>query len=242
VLVRKRLGRGTVYFFTDPIELTDQPTPSQVRRQLYAAFLHAGSGQIPNGPAPLEVTPNEPWLHLLNQPTANGTVHVVYNTKRAEGTVAVRFATAAGDLEVITRNGWPALAAVTRAGGVAAVISSGKAKVGGNIIMDGQGLKGYLSLDGADLRKSQAILVAPFEIGRLAWPEHLRGGSALVGEFCKGNWTTLERLSGPGNNGNLEIDADRATCLVLLCSPDSEERWTAKLSEVMQFPEKIPGF
>jgi hypothetical protein len=108
--------------------------------------------------------------------------------------------------------------------------------------MEGQGLKGYLSLDGADLRKSQAILAAPFEPGRLTWPEHLRGGRALVGEFRRGTWTTLERISGPDNNGNLEIEADRATCLILLCAPGTEERWTAKLTEVMQFPEKISGF
>ncbi|NQT14982.1 MAG: beta-galactosidase, partial [Planctomycetes bacterium] len=164
VLVRRRVDRGTVYFFADPIELDGTTAGASARRRLYSALLGAA------GLEPLCLTPNAPWLHVMAQPTTRGTVHVVYNTKTSEGAERVKVPTAAGPANLLTRNRWPALAAVTRDGKVVALSACGTASVAGEPLMTGSGQRTLLSLDGDDLRRSKAILIAPFEPGRLELP------------------------------------------------------------------------
>jgi hypothetical protein len=41
---------------------------------------------------------------------------------------------------------------------------------------------------------------------------------------------------------DLEIDADRATCLILVCELNAVERWTEYLSEAMCHPDRIVGY
>ena len=237
VLVRHQVGRGTVTLLTDPVELAADDEAQAFRRRLYAAFLRAAKVE------PLPVEPDAPWLHVLAQPTAHGSVHVVFNTKLEEGTEVVRVPTAAGQVALTTRNRWPALAAATSDGKLVAVNAYGSAKVGGERLLDGTGLKALLSLDGADLRRSQAVLVAPFEPGTLVLPPR-RGLVAHVGEFRGGRWTTLERVEPKVARGKLrlDIDADRATCLILLCAPDTERRWAAHLTKALRHPEQLAGY
>lgn len=239
VLVRHTLGRGTVYFLTDPIELADDQPTADVRRRIYSALLRAA------GLAPLEAKPNEPWLHVMAQATARGTVHVLYNTKPGPGTAAVTLPTAASPVTLTTRNRWPAMAAVTETGDVVAVNAYGHAAVGGKTFMAGTGLKALLSLDGKDLRESGAIVVAPFEPGALELPGRTSADGvcvALVGEFHNGTWTTLERIPLEPGATRVEIDADRATCLILICREAESVRWTGRLTQAMQRPDQIDGY
>ncbi len=235
VLVRHRPGRGAVYYFTDPIELAHDDDAAALRRALYAAVLKAA------GQAPLPVEPNEPWLHVLAQPTLHGTVHVVYNTKLDPGTERVRLPTAAGTVELATRNRWPALAAASEDGKLVALSAYGEAAAGGDSVLGGTGLKAVLSLDGEDLRRSEAILVAPFEPGRIALPGRSEALLAIVGEFQYGRWTELERVALQPGRAALDLDADRATCLILLCRPGREQHWAAYLTQAICRPDQIPG-
>jgi len=237
VLVRHALGGGTVYFLTDPIEMADDEPTVAVRRQLYSAVLRAAAGSRPGELEPLSIDPNEPWLHAMNQPTAHGMVHVIYNTKREPGSALVRIATSAGPVELNTRNRWPALAAVTDKGAVVAVNAYGKASVGGAPLVEGAGLKALLALDGNDLRSAQAILIAPFEPGRAELPRRTEPMAAMIGEFCEGRWRTLEQIALDPARPTLEIDADRATCLILVCLPAHAHRWTDRLTQAMLRPE-----
>jgi len=241
VLVRHALGRGTVYFLADPIEMADDEPTAAARRRLYAAFLRAAGREKATGLRPLGVTPDEPWLHVMAQPTARGTVHVLYNTKSAPGSAAVTLPTVAGRVTLNTRNRWPALAAVTAKGAVVAVNAYGKAAVGGETLMEGAGLKALLSLDGSDLRQSSAILVAPFEPGRVELPPRA-ACVALVGEFRNGTWTTLERVPQQAGRIGLDLNADRATCLILICPAAESQRWTDCLTQAMLRPDQIAGY
>ncbi|HUT88613.1 MAG TPA: beta-galactosidase trimerization domain-containing protein [Thermoguttaceae bacterium] len=236
VLVRNRVGRGVVYFFTDPIELGDDDPAKATRRRLYSTLLDAAKLK------PLPVTPNEPWLHVMREPTARGTVHVVYNTKLDAGTEPVEVPTAAGPVTLLTRNRWPALAAATREGHVVAASAYGRASVGDEPLMTGDGLKALLSLDGEDLRRSQAILIAPFEPGRVELPNRSDDFVAIAGEFRSGKWTPLERLPLSGASLSIDVDADRATCLILVCPENTEARWGAQLTEAMLHPDRIRGY
>jgi hypothetical protein len=236
VLVRNAVGRGAVYFFTDPIELDGGEGAATTRRLLYSALLAAAKLE------PLAVVPNEPWLHVLAQPTARGTVHVIYNTKTDEGREEVQVPTAAGPVNLLTRNRWPALAAVTREGNVVAVSAHGRASAAGESLMTGVGLKALLSLDGEDLRRSEAVLIAPFEPGRVELPRRAGAFVAVVGEFRSGKWTPLEQFSTVDAPLALDLDADRATCLILVCPTDAQSRWSGYLTEAMLHPDKIPGY
>jgi len=242
VLVRHALGRGSVFFFVDPIEIADDEGPAALRRQLYGAFLRAANPAGDPALVPLRVAPDEPWLHAMVQPTESGTLHVVYNTRREPGAAAVRLTTGAGEVELATRNGWPALAAVSRAKVVAATCD-GRALVGGETVAAGHGLKALLSLDGEDLRRSKAIVVAPFEPGEFQVPATLKEGVGLAGDFSEGRWRTLQSgVLWDRGRGLLGIDEDLATCVILLCPPGDQARWTQYLTDAMARPDALQGY
>jgi hypothetical protein len=76
-----------------------------------------------------------------------------------------------------------------------------------------------LALDGQDIRQSEMLLVAPFEPENLDLPERSGRWTTVCGDFYEGEWRTLEQFS-LGKEHCLEIDEDRATCLILICRPE----------------------
>ena len=108
----------------------------------------------------------------------------------------------------------------------------------------GAGLKLVLSLDGADLRKSTAILVGPCEPGRLGLPSRPGKFQSVVGDFQAGRWVAYERCPPQEQSGVcwLDLDADRATCLTLICTVDEEPRWAEYLTRIMLHPEQARGY
>ena len=236
LLVRNRRGKGTVYYLTDPLELADDEDAQQLRRRLYAAVLEAAGRQ------PLSIEPVVPWLHVMQQPTAEGKVHVVFNTRTEPGAAQAAVPTAAGEVVLSVRNGWPAMAAARDSGALVAVSGCGQARAGNRLLMDGEGLRACLALDGADLAASRAILVAPFEPGHLELPPRPGRFTVLVGEFRSGQWTTLEQLTLSGNALTLDLDAHRATCAILIVEAGTEPRWISHLTTALCRPEQIPGW
>jgi hypothetical protein len=237
VLVRNAVGRGEVYYLSDPAELAPATDSPGICRQLYAAFLRAAGIQ------PLGVQPNEPWLHVMAQATSGGLVHVIGNTKTEPGREDVRIPTSAGELALTVRNGWHALAAVTGKGRIVAVSVDGMARVGGDEkLVAGAGLKALLSLDGQDLRQSKAVLLAPFEPGCAELPASATPRLAVVGEFRNGRWTELERLVLDKDSASINIDADRATCLILICQPEEAALRADHLGMAIIHPERIAGY
>lgn len=236
VLLRRRLGKGWVYLFTDPTELSADARVAETRRQVYAAFLRVA------GVVPLDIQPDEPWMHVMAQPTARGFVHVVFSRRRTGDREKVSLSSAAGRLTLTVRNRWPGLAAVTKDGKVVAVNATGSAAVDGKPLMSGEGMKALLSLDGRDLRDSESILVAPFASGTLELPARSARLVASVGEFRNGCWKPLERINLDPRKPSLDIDGDRATCLILLCGPGAECRWAEDLTNAMLHPDQIDGY
>jgi len=186
------------------------------------------------------VTPNEPWVQVIQQPTAKGMIHVLYNTKTAAGTEDVRLPTAAGTVALKTRNRWPALAAGSREGALV-VVNALKVTVGKEPVMSASGLTAVLSLDGRDLRQSEAMLVAPFDQGRVELGRRSGQFVAVVGEFRAGNWTVLEQLPSDQGRLALELDQDRSTCVILVCRQGQQEKWGASLTQAMLRPEEFVG-
>ena len=224
------LGSGWVYYCTDPVELAANDEPA---RAIYRLVLAEA------GVEPLGIAPDEPWLHVMAQPTATGTVHVAFNRRKGSGREQVRLSTAAGEVQLAIRDRYPALAAVSNGGAVLALSTDGEAAVDGRSLVEGRGLKLLLSLDGEDLGPSAAILVAPMEPGTLLLPAGLPDWVALVGDIIEGHWKVLEQSD---FTGELTIDADRATCLICICPTEQAARWGEVLTGMMQHPDRIQGY
>jgi hypothetical protein len=236
VLVRHRVGQGEVWLFTDPTEVCADAHAAKARRRVYAAFLDAADCDA------IRVSPAETWLHVMEQPTARGRVYVVSNRRMTDGHAGVELETGAGKVTLQVRNGYPAMAAVMDEGQLVSVSADGRAGVSGATVMNGAGLRAVLSLDGKDLRSSRAILVAPFEAGRLELPGRDAPLTAVVGEFQQGQWTVLERIPIDASSPVLDIDADQATGLILLCEPPAERRWAEHLTRAMLRPQEMAGY
>lgn len=233
VVVRNRVGQGWVYYAADPLELSLDPVASDARRRLYAAVLQHTALK------PLAVEPNEPWLEAMAQPTAHGTVHVVINRRQQRSSARVALATAAGRVTLGVRDGWPAMAAAD--GRLVAAFSDGRVDIGQTTVVDGPGQKAVLALDGRDLRQSSALLLAPWEPGAVVLPGQ-GGRVALVGDFRAGHWTSFEQVALDTQSPSLTIDADRATCMILVCPADQAPRWQQHLTAAMLHPEQIDGY
>jgi hypothetical protein len=236
VLVRNRCGQGAVYFFADPIELAEDEVALAVRRKLYSAVLHAA------GQEPLPVKPDEPWLHIMKQPTLRGAVHVAFNTKHGQGSELVQLPTAAGQVTLRIRNRWPALAAATRDGKLVAAVADGTAGVAGEDIMSGSGMRAILALDELNLRESHAMLIAPFEPGEIKLPLRPVSLVAVIGEFRQGRWTVLESMTLDRMRPFIKIDEDQAVSLILVCDSPKQGHWGDYLSEAICRPDRISGY
>lgn len=242
VLIRRRLGRGLVYFLTDPIEQSRSDEDAITRRRLYAAILADIGKQTGRPIDPLTIEPNDPLIHLMRQPTARGAVWVIANNRPPGAATDVTLGPEALGLTLRTADGWPAMAHATDDGRLLTVSAAGMVRVGDDRpLMDGRGLQALLSLDRRDLRQSEALLAAPFEPGELVLPSRSGPWSRLVGEFRDGRWITLETL--PPSDGPIRatFDADRATCLLLICRPGAEDRWTRVLEGALTHAERLPG-
>jgi hypothetical protein len=225
VLVRNAVGGGQVYYFVDPAELDDTEPSRLLRRGLYGAFLRAASI------GPRAVEPDAQWLHVLAQPVAEGMVHVVVNTKIGAGAERVNLPTAAGPIRLTVRNRWSAMVAVSRDGKAIAVGADATAAVGAEPLMDGAGQKVLLSLDGEDVRRSVSLVIVPMEPGQVRLPRQSSDRVAVVGEYSEGRWVTYERLPLDAGRPTIDIDADRATCLILVCQRTDEPRCVRLLNE-----------
>jgi hypothetical protein len=249
VLVRRALGRGTVVYLASPIELDDGDEARAFRRRFYGAMFRdaaarsantAGPGATAADVAPLTITPDDPRLHVLRQPTTQGTVHVVCNTKPVGAATDVEISTAAGPIGLRVPDGWPVLAAVGNDGRLVAAGSAGAVRCRGAVVAESTGLCTLLALDGADLARSEAILVAPSAEGAVRFPGRTGAWTALVGEFRDGRWITRERLDPADPAAPIALDADRATCVTVFCRRGTDARWTELLGRAMVRPETLP--
>ncbi|MHB9076527.1 MAG: beta-galactosidase [Pirellulaceae bacterium] len=236
VLVRNRVGQGRVYYCTDPLELAADAPVAALRRALYRAVARDC------GISPLAIEPDVPWLHVLEQPTAQGRAQVVFHTLQDASPLQIGVRSAAGQVQLGIRAGWPALAVTTTEGRVVTVNTWGDAAVDGQTICRGPGQKIVLSLDGADLRQSHALLVAPMDVGAIELPARPGEFVAIVGDFAAGAWTVAETISLGPSTWRLDIDPDRATMLMLVCPAAQQQQWAQYLETLLRHPDQLDGY
>ena len=210
VLVRTRVGKGLVYFLSDPIEQSDQETDRLLRQRLYQSILADAGRQTGNPIAPLSIEPHDPRINIFRQPTAHGSVFVVANNRPLGGTTDVTLRPGGTSVTLRTADGWPALLHCSDDGRILAISAAGEVRVGGQTLTTGRGLHALLALDRADLRRSSAIVLAPYEPGECVLTGREGPWSVLVGDFRNGAWKTYERIAIADGPAAVRLDADRA--------------------------------
>lgn len=241
VLIRGSVGKGLVYFLTDPIEQSDAESDGILRRDLYEFILADAGRRIGTPIAPLSVEPADARIAAFRQPTARGSVFVIANNRPPGGTTDVTVRQGGTSMTLQTADSWPAFLHVADDGRVLAVSAAGDASVNGERLTTGRGLHALLSLDRADLRRSEAVVLAPFEPGERTLTGRRGPWSVLIGEFQGGTWKTLETVAIPDGDPAVKLDADRATCLVVFCRPGQEAAGTKAMEQALTHPDQLPA-
>jgi len=241
VMVRTPVGKGLVYFLSDPIEQSDDATDRVLRRRLYEFVLADAARRTGVLIAPLTVEPHDSRIHVFRQPTAHGSIFVVANNRPPGGTTDVTVQPGATRVTLHTEDSWPALLHVTDDDRILAASAAGEVRVAGDTLTSGRGLHALLALDRADLRRSDAIVLAPYEPGECLLTG--RGGpwTVLVGDFRGGAWRTYETIAITEGPAAVSLDTDRATCLVLFCRPGQEGHWMHELEAALTHPDRLPA-
>jgi hypothetical protein len=233
-LVQHRLGAGRVTFLNDPAELRFAGASSGVLRSLYAFILRKMGVEQP------KIEPDSPDLHFFSVPLADGRAYVLrarrgpmkahWPTFVVRHDSAVSTLTGQWALDLGARSN--GLVQVGREGRVLAVETQGAVTLDGERIIVVEGSAAAVSLDGADLRQSRAVLWLPFAPGQVTLLSHRRWRKpcAYVGEFVDRRWRTWERVElRPGSQLSVPLDADRATCLIVLTDAEDPAPWAEAL-------------
>ena len=237
LLTLNSVGKGKVAFCADPLELGKDVGPV---RALYRWFLAEA------GLSRLELAPDDPELHAFRAPTRTGSAWVLFNRHQTGDARRATLPTPAGALTLGVRCRYPAIAAVSEPDRLTVLGGSGTCAVAGQAVLEAAGLCTAVALDGVDLRASAAILLLPFSTGRVtlstparSWQQPL----VRLGDLQDGRFRVLETLpASAGKQVTLEVDADRATLVALICEVAEQERWLAHLDTLIGHPEQIPGY
>ncbi|MFQ6096084.1 MAG: beta-galactosidase [Armatimonadota bacterium] len=210
-LIEHTVGRGKVWYVTDPLEL--HPEPGQ--RGLYAAFLKAAG--VEREP----IKPDDPNLHVFRLPTRDGgQVWVLYNNN-PEKSLDVTIRTLGGKVALHLASKRPGFIGINGSGSVVAVEAQGDVTLGGRSIASADGHFMALTLDGASLMSSKQVLAVGFDECSLRVAPARR--ALTVGQIVGGRWRTYETVKAVGAGEPVAVDADRRLSLMLLTAPGAAQ-------------------
>ena len=132
---------------------------------------------------------------------------------------------AATTVTLRTHDRWPVSLHVAP-GGILAASAAGEMRIVGETLTSGRGLHALLALDRADLRRSDAIVLAPSKHGERILAGRRGPSTVLIGDFGGGSWRTYETIAISWGPVAFRLDADHATCFVLFSRPGKEGHWT----------------
>ena len=239
-IVCNAIGRGHVVYDLNPAELyggeialtqeqlaplrragalqPQEPEPGQ-RIQIYElALTLANVSKIP-------IAPRDRSLFVSSLPThEGGTVYVLFNTDVQEKAVRLSHQGRTAELTVAARR--PALAVFGANAELTAIECQDRALFDGQLLWEGKGHFGFISLDGRGLGQGCIQLLAmAIGDGSAVW--HGTGsGQQLVadcGEFRDGRWYCLA-LGEPGSRPELNAHGALRSSLMLLTTDDGRAR------------------
>lgn len=241
LVLENRVGRGRVFYSTDPLELHATEARRAVDLALYRQVL-AGAGIRPLG-----LDPADPALHLFRVPLQDGgQVLVLFNTDTAADRRTVTLTDPTPPLTIAVARRRPALVWLGPAGEVLALEVQGACRAGDTWVAEDRTGGIILSLDGHDVRRAQALLLMPLEAGTVRWARQGRwpDPGLYTGEVRSGRWVTFHSaaLVEPDDVLEIEIGAEQALSLVLLCPRAEVSRWTRAIEDAFRasLPRETP--
>jgi hypothetical protein len=189
VVVENHLGRGTVIFSTDPIELHSVPDRHKSDLALYRSVLAAAAVK------PIDLQPDDPSVHAFRVPLQDGgRVHVLFNTAETGSEKCVALADEQPAVTVSMAPRRPALVWFDGRGALRAVESQGGCSVGGETLLQDETGGIVMSVDRQDIRRSRALLLMPLRPGsvRLSIGRKWQKAIVLTGDIHDGKWANYE--------------------------------------------------
>jgi len=238
LVLERRLGRGTVIFSIDPIELHGVPARREGDLALYRSVLSAA------GIRPIALEPDDPLVHVFRVPMQDGgQVYVLFNTADTQParTITLRDCHPPVALSVAPQR--PGLLWFDGRGALRAVEAHGACSVGGKTVLQDNTGGMVLSLDRRDLRHSRALLLMPIRPGtiRLASDHPWRNAIVQTGDIHDGKWRQCETTPAENFSDDLlvQVSPDQALNLLVVNEPQSARKWCKAIERAMNDPASL---
>jgi hypothetical protein len=239
LLVGNRVGKGRVLFVTDPLELHALPARRERDLSLYRRVLEAAEVK------PLGLEPNEPRMHTFRVPLEDGGhVAVLFNTDESQPVRTMTLTDYRPPVTLTVARKRPALLWWDGKGSLRAVEAQGDCRIGDKHVLSDSTRGIVLALDRLDLRRSRAVLLMPLDPGTMQVSQTplKQRGVVTTGEIHDGKWRSYESSQVlPNDNAwKVNVSADQALSLLLVCEPPALRRWTTTIERLMTDPAALP--
>jgi len=214
------LGKGRVFYTTDPVETSNEMLSGS---GVYRAFLNFA------GVKTNTVVPDDPRIHVFKVKTSDGLAYVLFNRNTgsnvaqgfsladSNGVQAFRLADLSPDVSLSLAPFKPGFIHIDKNNNLLGVESQGDVKQGDKTILKTNVHTIAFSLDGKAIDRSDALAVMTIYPGSvtLARPDK-DGFSCELGEIQAGKWVTLENIKPASVAEGLKIDLDEDRALEII--------------------------
>jgi hypothetical protein len=239
LVVESRVGRGTVIFSTDPIELHSVPARRESDLALYRRVLAAA------GIRPIGLRPDDPSVHTFRVPMQDGgRVYVLFNTEDSQRAKTVTLDDCRPPVTLSVASKHPALLWFDGRGALRAVEAQSACKLGDRTLVEDETGGVVLSLDRQDIRRSRALLLMPVRPGVvcLSTERKWHVATVLTGDIQDGRWRTCEAAPAAKSDAELVVKAtpDQVFSLLLVTESNGASKWCQAIERVINEPASLP--
>jgi len=239
LLIEHRLGRGTVMFSTDPIELHSMPARREGDLTLYRSVLAKA------GVRPIAIQPDDPLVHAFRVPMQDGgQVYVLFNTDDSQPAKTVTLTDCRPPITLSVASKRPGLVWFDGRGALRAVETQGGCSLGDRTVLQDETGGMVLSLDQQDLRRSRAVLLMPLRPGsiRLSTDREWHKATVVTGDIHEGKWRSCETAPAVKTEAGLVVNVspDQALSLLLVTESGGARKWCKAIERAMNDPASLP--
>jgi len=238
LVVENRVGRGTVIFSTDPIELHSVTARRESDLALYRSVLEEA------GVHPIGLQPDDPLVHTFRVPMQDGgQVYVLFNTDDIQPARRVTLQDCQAPLTLSIASKRPGLLWFDGRGALRAVEAQGACNLGDKMVLEDETGGTVLSLDRQDIRRSRALLLMPLHSGsvHISTDHEWNKTTALTGDLHDGKWRTCETAPAGKSEAGLVVNVslDQVFSLLLLTEPGNAPKWCKAIEDAMTDPASL---
>jgi hypothetical protein len=239
LLIEKPLGRGTVIFTPDPIELHSVASRRDRDLALYRSVLARA------GIRPITLRPDDPAVHAFRVPMQDGgQVYVLFNTTDGQPPRTVTLSDAHPSATISVAPQRPGLLWFDGGGTLRAVETQGECAFGGKTVLQDETGGIVTSLDRKDIPHSSALLLMPLRPGSIciSTARQWHRATVLTGDIHDGTWRTYETAPAGKSEAGLVINVslDQALSLLLVTESASASKWCGVIERAIKAPASLP--